>query len=132
MWILSINIFFVILGPATTSRGNQGLGPDGTAMYINGILAPDMTLQRGKEYTFVVETGLGSDPDQTFHPLYITSDPIGNIQNCNVMEQSSSKGQLISKGLFDILNSSKKRMKKFNSTTMIPQVDLFSFVFWKN
>ena len=46
-------------------------------MYINGILAPDMTLQRGKEYTFVVETGLGSDPDQTFHPLYITSDPIG-------------------------------------------------------
>ena len=51
-------------------------------MYINGILAPDMTLQRGKEYTFVVETGLGSDPDQTFHPLYITSDPIGNIQNC--------------------------------------------------
>ena len=43
-----------------------------------------------------------------------------------------SKGQLISKGLFGILNSSKKRMKKFNSTTMIPQVDLFSFVFWKN
>ena len=104
LWILSINIFFVILGPATTSRGNQGLGPDGTAMYINGILAPDMTLQRGKEYTFVVETGLGSDPDQTFHPLYITSDPIGNILN--------SKGQLISKGLFDILNSSKKKRRK--------------------
>ena len=66
-------------------------------MYINGILAPDMTLQRGKEYTFVVETGLGSDPDQTFHPLYITSDPIGTIQNYNVMEQSSSRE------LFDIL-----------------------------
>ena len=64
-------------------------------MYINGILAPDMTLQRGKEYTFVVETGLGSDPDQTFHPLYITSDPIGNIQNCNVMEQSSSKAHCL-------------------------------------
>ena len=62
-------------------------------MYINGILAPDMTLQRGKEYTFVVETGLGSDPDQTFHPLYITSDPIGNIQNHNVMEQSSFNTQ---------------------------------------
>jgi hypothetical protein len=90
LWILSFNDFFVILGPATTSRGNQGLGPDGTAMYINGILAPDMTLQRGKEYTFVVETGLGSDSDQTFHPLYITSDPIGNIQNFDVLEQSSS------------------------------------------
>ena len=92
-------------------------------MYINGILAPDMTLQRGKEYTFVVETGLGSDPDQTFHPLYITSDPIGNILN--------SEGQLISKGLFDILNSSKKRRKKFNFTAMIPQVDLFLFIFLK-
>ena len=42
------------------------------------------------------------------------------------------KGQLISKGLFGILNSSKKRTKKFDLTTMIPQVDLFSFVFWKN
>ena len=45
---------------------------------------------------------------------------------------SSDKGQLISKGLFGILNSSKKRTKKFDLTTMIPQVDLFSFVFWKN
>ena len=40
------------------------------------------------------------------------------------------KGQLISKGLFSILNSSKKRTK--NLTTMIPQDDLLSFVFWKN
>ena len=39
-----------------------------------------------------------------------------------------TKGQLISKGLFSILNSSKKRTKKFNLTTMIPQVDSFSFV----
>jgi hypothetical protein len=35
------------------------------------------------------------------------------------------KGQLILKELFGILNSPKKRMKKFNFTTMIPQVDLF-------
>ena len=41
------------------------------------------------------------------------------------------KGQLISKGLFGILNSHKKRTKKFDFTTMIPQVDLFSFVFWE-
>ena len=44
----------------------------------------------------------------------------------------STKGQLISKELFDILNSSKKRKKIFDLTTMIPQVDLFSYVFWKN
>ena len=44
-----------------------------------------------------------------------------------------TKGQLVSKGLFGILNSSKKQTKFFDLTTMIPQaVDLFSFVFWKN
>ena len=43
-----------------------------------------------------------------------------------------AKGQLISKGLFAILNSSKKRRKKFDLTTVILQVDLFSSVFWKN
>ena len=42
-----------------------------------------------------------------------------------------TKGQLISKGHFGILNSPKKRTKKFDFNTMIPQVDLFSFVFWK-
>ena len=43
----------------------------------------------------------------------------------------SAKGQLISKGIFCILNSSKKWTKKFDLTTMIPQFDFFSFVFWK-
>ena len=42
------------------------------------------------------------------------------------------KGQLISKCLFGLFNRSKKRTKQFDLTTMIPQVDLFSFVFWKN
>ena len=42
------------------------------------------------------------------------------------------KGQLISKRLFGILNSSKKQTKKFDLTTKTPKVDLFSFVFWKN
>ena len=41
-----------------------------------------------------------------------------------------TKGQLISKGLFGILNSSKKQTKKFDITTMVLQVDLFSFGFF--
>ena len=44
----------------------------------------------------------------------------------------NTKGQLISKGLIGILNSSKKRTNKLDSTTMVPQIDWFSFVFWKN
>ena len=43
----------------------------------------------------------------------------------------STKGQLISKCFLGSSISSKKRTNKFDFTTMIPQVDLFSFVFWK-
>ena len=41
------------------------------------------------------------------------------------------KGQLISKWFFGSSISSKKRTNKFDSTTMMPQVDLFLFVFWR-
>ena len=53
------------------------------------------------------------------------------FKHCNYRKVASTKGQLISKGRFGILNSPKKRTKKFDFTTMIPQVDLFSFVFWE-
>ena len=42
------------------------------------------------------------------------------------------KGQLISKCLFGVFNSPKKRTKKFDFTTIVPQVEMFSFVFWEN
>ena len=47
------------------------------------------------------------------------------------VEKMASKGQLFSKGFFGILNSPKKRTKKIDFTSMIPQVDLFLFVFWE-
>ena len=54
-----------------------------------------------------------------------------------------SKGQLISKGLFAMLNSSKKTNKKLDFTTVIPQLVVlilgyamgrivFGRFFWKN
>ena len=46
--------------------------------------------------------------------------------------RSNSKGQLISKCLFGIFNFPKKRTKIFDFTTMVPQVEFFSFVFWEN
>ena len=42
-----------------------------------------------------------------------------------------TKGQTNSKTFFQDSVSSKKRMNEFDFTTMIPQVDLFSFVFWR-
>ena len=47
-------------------------------------------------------------------------------------EKTASNGQLILKRLFGILNSSKIRTKKLDLITMIPKVDLFLFLFWKN
>ena len=45
----------------------------------------------------------------------------------------TTKGQLISKGLVGTLNSSKKpNENKLAYIAMIPQVELFSFFFWKN
>ena len=41
------------------------------------------------------------------------------------------KGQIISKWFLVSSISSKKWTKEFDFTTMIPQVDLFSFVFWR-
>ena len=46
--------------------------------------------------------------------------------------KTSTKGQLISKCLSGIFNYPKKRTKNFNFTTMVLQVELFSFVFWEN
>ena len=37
----------------------------------------------------------------------------------------------VNQGVLDILNSPKKGTKEFDFTTMIPQIDLFSFVFWE-
>ena len=43
------------------------------------------------------------------------------------------KGQLISKCLFGIFNSPKNEWKRSTLlSTMVPQVELFSFVFWEN
>ena len=50
-------------------------------------------------------------------------------QSLNLCHLSTAKGQIISKGFLMSSISSIKRMKEFDFTTMIPQVDLFSFVF---
>ena len=42
-----------------------------------------------------------------------------------------TKGQIIY-CLVGVFIFFKKRMKKSNLTTMVPQVELFSFVFWNN
>ena len=54
-------------------------------MYVNGLLTPDIYLERGNRYTFIVETGAGDElhggiGSSDFHPVYITSDSSGGHQ----------------------------------------------------
>lgn len=55
-----------------------GVGPEGTAFYLNGMLSPDVYLVRGRTYVFVVETGLGGNG--VFQPVYFTTDSAGGYQ----------------------------------------------------
>ena len=57
----------------------SGLGTEGAAFYVNGLLTPDIYLQHGVNYTFVIETGLGRN-DAQFHPMYVTTDSEGGFQ----------------------------------------------------
>ena len=43
-----------------------------------------------------------------------------------------TKGQLISKCPYGVFNSSKNERKYLTFSTIIPQVELFLFIFWKN
>ena len=43
-----------------------------------------------------------------------------------------TKGQLITKCPFVAFNSPKKRTNKIDCTTVVPQVEFFSVVFWEN
>jgi hypothetical protein len=49
----------------------------GLAWYVNGLLIPEITVVRGKTYTFVVEAGNDPDHPVKFHPFYITDDSEG-------------------------------------------------------
>ena len=54
-------------------------------------------------------------------------------KNCiEMLCDDCSKGELISKCIFGVFNSSNIRTKKFDLTTMIPYVELFPFIFLKN
>ncbi|KAL1423244.1 hypothetical protein MTO96_021225 [Rhipicephalus appendiculatus] len=83
-------IFQMQIGPAGGRKGYQAVTGQvgwGIAWYVNGVLIPELWVQRGKTYTFVVEGG--NDPENTAknHPLYITSDPGGGYEHKSVAER---------------------------------------------
>ena len=49
----------------------------GIAWHIDGNLVPELVLQRGNTYTFIVEGGDDPSDESNYHPFYITDSPSG-------------------------------------------------------
>ena len=90
-------------------------------IWSKGVSVQKEGTNRGRGKYFEFKTSLTKQSTNFLKIIF--SELVAGILNQGI------KGQLISKGLFAILNSCKKRTKKFDFTTMIPQVELVSFKF---
>ncbi|XP_067139649.1 protein Skeletor, isoforms B/C-like [Centruroides vittatus] len=72
--------FIMRVGPPADWKGYLGITgkpTPGVVWYVNGLLAPEIYVKRGKKYTFKVEGGNNPYNARYYHPLYITDDPHG-------------------------------------------------------
>ncbi|XP_014670377.1 PREDICTED: protein Skeletor, isoforms B/C-like [Priapulus caudatus] len=84
--------FHFTMGPSGGKPGYTGTTGQvswGIAYWVNGLLIPKLVLKRGETYIFIIETGNNPSHTASYHPVYITSDPIGGfIQNTEQERQS--------------------------------------------
>ncbi|KAK7794155.1 hypothetical protein R5R35_005362 [Gryllus longicercus] len=74
------NTFSVRIGPTGGKRGYTaitGLPSWGIAWYVNDLLIPEIFVERGQTYTFVVEGGIDPTNPAKYHPFYITDNKEG-------------------------------------------------------
>ncbi|KYM78267.1 hypothetical protein ALC53_11292 [Atta colombica] len=84
------NIFNARIGPTGAKRGYSritGTPSWGIAWYINDLLIPELTVERGKTYTFIVEGGDDPANPAKYHPFYITDSSEGGLGQ-NVEKQT--------------------------------------------
>ncbi|RWS23194.1 Protein Skeletor:-like isoforms D/E, partial [Leptotrombidium deliense] len=96
------------IGPAGGSRGYTaltGIQSWGISWWINGFLIPEIHVERGKDYTFIVEGGDDPSKQATYHPLYITnSEEGGGAQypdSLNTEKHKIYAGVILRNGTFD-------------------------------
>ena len=64
----------------------------GIAWYINGTLVPELVVERGRTYTFLVYGGNNPDDASNYHPFYITeSRNGGRLLNTQEQRQVTKK-----------------------------------------
>ena len=71
MTIIHNNITLYV---CTYSTGQAGWG---IAWYINGTIVPELVVERGRTYTFLVYGGDNPADDSNYHPFYITDSRNG-------------------------------------------------------
>jgi hypothetical protein len=91
---LGENTFTALIGPTGGKRGYTpitGQPSWGIAWYINNLLIPEVTVERGQTYTFKVEGGSDSSNPARYHPFYITDSKEGGFGQKNEAEQKTQK-----------------------------------------
>lgn len=74
--------FYAQLGPAAGRKGYEGVtgrASWGSVWYVNGLLAPELVVERGHTYRFVVEGGNERTGAESRHPFYLTDSPDGGF-----------------------------------------------------
>ncbi|XP_048522667.1 protein Skeletor, isoforms B/C isoform X2 [Dendroctonus ponderosae] len=92
--IIGENTFYVKIGPTGGAKGYSkitGLPSWGTCYYINDLLIPELFVERGQTYRFVVETGESQTNPARFHPLYISDSSIGGFKQLNEEQQRQQR-----------------------------------------
>ncbi|ALC47592.1 CG34355 [Drosophila busckii] len=92
--IQGVTKFRASIGPTGGKRGYSaitGTPSWGIAWYLNDQLIPEITVERGNTYEFIIEGG--NDPAQParYHPLYITDSPEGGLGQKAGLEARNQK-----------------------------------------
>jgi hypothetical protein len=85
--------FVAHIGPSGDQRGYMGITGRagwGIGWYINGTLIPELVVQRGQTYTFIVYGGDDEGDSAQYHPFYIT-DSVNGGRLLNTVEQRTDE-----------------------------------------
>ena len=61
----------------------------GISYFIDGELIPELVVERGRTYTFVIETGEDPEILAEYHPFYITDSISGGRMLLNQQEKAN-------------------------------------------
>ncbi|XP_016842690.1 protein Skeletor, isoforms B/C isoform X2 [Nasonia vitripennis] len=94
MSIAGEDTFTARIGPTGGDRGYPSITGEpawGIAWYINEMLIPELTVERGQNYTFLVEGGDDKTMSTRYHPFYITSSREGGYGQLNAEQQKRQR-----------------------------------------